>query len=121
MSRWKGSMITAARLSWCAAMMASVSARSLKGAISTSSPMACGMPAESGVGAVETALELQDLVALAEGPRHAQREERRLAARGGIAHLLGAGHGAADLLGQGHGGLGELEVRRAPAELRFDG
>ncbi len=44
-------MMTAARLSWCAVMIASVSARSLKGATSTSSLMACGMPAESGVGA----------------------------------------------------------------------
>jgi len=31
------------------------------------------------VGAVEATLELQDLLALAEGARHAKREERRLA------------------------------------------
>ena len=44
-------MMTAARSWWCASIMASVSARSLNGAISTCSWMAWGMPAESGVGA----------------------------------------------------------------------
>ncbi len=44
-------MITAARLSWWAARMASVSARSLNGATRTFSSIACGMPPESGVGA----------------------------------------------------------------------
>ena len=44
-------MMTPARLSWCVSMMASVSARSLNGATRTCSSMACGMPAESGVGA----------------------------------------------------------------------
>ena len=44
-------MITAASSRWCASIIASVSGRSLNGAISTSSWIACGMPAESGVGA----------------------------------------------------------------------
>jgi hypothetical protein len=50
-SRWNGSMITAARSPWCSAIIASAVAASLNGAISTSPWIACGMPAESGVGA----------------------------------------------------------------------
>jgi len=57
------------------------------------------------VGAVEAALELHDLVALAIGARHAEREERRLAAAGRVAHLLGARHGGDNLLGQANGRL----------------
>src|SRR2546426_2044696 len=37
------------------------------------------------------------------GTRHAEREERRLAAAGGVAHLLGARHGGHDLLGEPNG------------------
>ena len=73
------------------------------------------------MGAVEAALELQDLVALAKGAGHPEGEEGRLAARRGVAQLLGARHGAADLIGEGHRGLGELEVGRALPELRLDG
>src|SRR5262249_23367585 len=69
------------------------------------------------VGAVEPALELQDAVALAKGPRDAEREEGRLAPRGRVAELLRAGDGTADLLREGDGRLGELEVRRAPPKL----
>src|SRR5215831_5956006 len=71
------------------------------------------------VGAVEPALELQDAVALAEGPRHAESEEGRLAPRGSVAELLRAGDGAADLLREGDRRLGELEVRRALSQLRL--
>ena len=51
MSRWNGSTITAAS-SWpCSASSASTVARSLYGATSTWSWIACGMPPESGIGA----------------------------------------------------------------------
>src|SRR5215468_829411 len=73
------------------------------------------------VGAVEPALELQDAVALAEGPRHAESEEGRLTPRGSVAELLRARDGAADLLREGDRRLGELEVRRAFPELRLHG
>jgi hypothetical protein len=69
------------------------------------------------VGAVEPALELQDLLAAAEGARHAQGEERRLAARRREAHLLRARHRAADLLREGERRLAQLEVGRPLAEL----
>ena len=44
-------MITAASSWWYWAMSASVVARSLYGAIRTSPSIACGIPAESGIGA----------------------------------------------------------------------
>ena len=73
------------------------------------------------VAAVVAALELHDLVALAEGARGAEREERRLGARGGEADLLAAGHGAADLVGQAHDRLAHHVVGRAVRDLRADG
>ena len=72
------------------------------------------------VDAVEAALELEDLVALPEGARHAEREEGRLAAAAAETDLLGARDGPAELLGEGQGRLAELEVRRALAELGLD-
>ena len=70
------------------------------------------------VGAVVAALELEDLVALPRGAGDAQREEGRLRARRGEAHLLGARHRAADLLGQLDDRLGHHEVGGAALELR---
>jgi hypothetical protein len=72
------------------------------------------------VDAVEAALELEDLVALAEGAGDAEREEGRLAAAAAETDLLGARDGPAELLGEGQGRLAELEVRRALAELGLD-
>src|SRR3989454_8970203 len=51
------------------------------------------------------------------GTRHAEREERRLAAAGGVAHLLGARHGGHDLLGEPNGRLVDHEVRGAALHL----
>ena len=50
-SRCSGSTSTAASSSACVAMMPSTVPRSLKGAISTSLSIECGMPEESGTGA----------------------------------------------------------------------
>ena len=72
------------------------------------------------VGAVEATLELQDLLALAEGARHAKREERRLAPARRVAHLLGAWHRPHDLFGQLDRGLVEEEVRGAARHLALD-
>ena len=69
------------------------------------------------VGAVVAALELEDLVALAIRARDAEREEGRLRAGGGEAHLLGARHRLADLLGQLDDGLVDHEVRAAALDL----
>ena len=73
------------------------------------------------VGAVEGALELQDLVAAAVGAGDAHGVEGGLGAAAGEAHLLGAGDGADDLLGQQQGVLVEAEVRGTPGELLLDG
>ena len=73
------------------------------------------------VRAMEAALEFHDLVALAIGARHAQREERRLAAAGRVAHLLGARHGGHDFLGQSDRGLVHDEIRGAARHLPLHG
>jgi hypothetical protein len=69
------------------------------------------------VAAVVAALELHDLVALAERAGHPQREERGFRAGGGEPDLLAARHGPAHLVGQADGGLVDQEVRRAVGEL----
>jgi hypothetical protein len=65
------------------------------------------------VRAVEAALELHDLVAAAEGPGHAQREEGGLGAARHEPHLLGARHRPDDFLGQLDDGLVEEHERGA--------
>ena len=72
------------------------------------------------VRAVESALELHDLLALAERTRDPEREERRLRAARGVAHLLGARDGLDDLLGELDRRLVQEEVRRAAGHLPLD-
>src|SRR5262249_36844642 len=73
------------------------------------------------VRAVEPALELHDLVALAIRARHAQGEERRLAAARRVAYLLRTRHGRDDLLGEPDGWLVHHEVGRAALHLTVHG
>ena len=73
------------------------------------------------VAAVVPALELHDLVAVAEGARRAQREERRLAPRRGEPHLVRARHRAADLVGKPDRRFVDEKIRRAVLELLGDG
>src|SRR5438445_7062873 len=72
------------------------------------------------MGAVEAALELHDLVAPAEGARHAEREERRLRPARRVPHLLGARDRPHHLLRQLDRGLVEQHVRRAAPYLALD-
>jgi hypothetical protein len=68
---------------------------------------------------VIAALELQDLVALAEGARQAHRIGIRLGPGAGEAHLLGAGHRLHDFGGQADAGFVVGEKRGAAPDL-FD-
>ena len=136
--RWNGSTMTPASSSFCSSIRLSTISMSLKAATSISSCTLLGMPAESGDGprkvagplgrerhqrvvahAVIAALELQDLVALAEGARGAHGVEIGLGAGADEAHLVGAGHGVADRLGERDAVAVVAEEGRAERHLRL--